>query len=647
MQEASHRPERRLAAIVAMDVVGYSRLMERDEGGTLERLKAHRRDVIEPLLATHRGRIVKLIGDGILCEFASVTNAVSCAVTIQTSMAARDCELPANQRIRFRIGINSGDVIVEGDDLYGDGVNIAARLEALAEPGGICVSGKVREELRKRSDVTLAPLGSRQVKNIAEPVDAWRVVLDGMPPPLARPLEGASRFRRIAVAIGTAVILLIALVAGRRWTEWQDPRDGFDQPSVVVLPFDNLSGDDRLGRLADGMVTDIIADLSTTRLLNVIAPGTSFAYRSKSRDPRLIGRELGVGYAVSGALQGDADRMRATVQLVDAESGRQLWSERYDRPVGDLFELQDELTQRIANAVQGGTVDAALDIARRKPPKDLRAYDLLLLAIAQRWAWTKEANAAAVEMVRQAIVIDPLYAASHAELASLYRQQVDAGFAESTEAAMAEWREAAVQAVSLDPTYARGYAVLGVWHVYTRQGTLALKELERALELAPGNAEILAMVAEQLPYLGHSERAVALFERARRLDPSSFYKDVEWQVYFFAQKFRESAAAVETTTNPSRWPMLFATMSYAQLGQSVETDRWRERFLSVWPDYSLELGTAQGIFFAAEATVEEQLWLDGHRASGLPICMAGARAPGTPEHRRLECAPAGPNKTPM
>ena len=386
MTESSGRPAvtRRLAAIMAVDVVGYSRLVGEDEAGTIARLKALRLTVIEPLIAEHRGRVVKLMGDGALCEFASVVDAVACAVAVQRAMAKAEPDESEVRRIRLRIGINLGDIIIEDGDIFGDGVNIAARLEQLAEPDGICVSDKVRAEIGKKLDYGFVSAGRQRVKNIAEPIDTWRVVMDGAAP-LARGLRWGRP--RIAPALTAAALVLALVVAAAGWW-WlaggrdQTPAPFGDRISVAVLPFANLSEDERLGRLADGMIGDIIDSLSQSRALAVIARGTSFAYKDQQRDVRDIGRDLGVGYVVDGTLQGDGTRLRAMVQLVDVATGQQLWSERYDRPLDDLFAVHDELTQRIANALTaGGDAGGALfrakgEVTRRKSADSLKAYDL-------------------------------------------------------------------------------------------------------------------------------------------------------------------------------------------------------------------------------------------------------------------------------
>lgn len=625
---------RRLAAVLASDLVGYSRLMEQDEADTLDRLKRLRRELLDPLIAEHRGRVVKLMGDGALCEFASAIDAVACAVAIQRGMSARERNIAEENRLRLRIGVNLGEIIVDGEDIYGDGVNLAARLEGIAEPGGICVSGKVREELRNRLDVAFAFMGQQRVKNLSDPVDVWRVVLDG---------KGSSPRRRRMPAVPRPAIasLVVALLAAGGLAAWwlsSGPRPPeSEQPSVAVLPLTNLSGDERLGRLADGMITDVITDLSGSRLLSVIAPGTTFAYRDQSRDARSIGRELGVAYVADGTLQGDGTRLRANVQLIDAESGVQLWSERYDRPVEDLFAVQDELTRRIANALRSGALDAALEDARGKSGNDLRAYDLLLLAREQRWLWNKEANSKAIELLQQALSVSPRMVAALVELAWLYRQQIDGGFAVSFDHAMARWLEAATAATTLDPAYARAQTALGVYYVYAGEHELAEPKFQRALELAPGDATILATVAEQLTVLGQPARAVELIETAVRLDPSSFYNDVQWQAYFFARRFQEAARAVEATPEPQRWPHLFAALSYAQLGRAAELREWRSRLLAAWPDYSYELGLSEGATFGPEAQAEAELWRESHVKAELPICATAEQAASSRMRRLAEC----------
>ena len=327
--EGSHIPaprvERRLAAILAADVVGYSRLMERDEAGTLARLKAHRRELVAPLVAEHRGRVVKLMGDGALIEFASAVDAVECAVAVQENMAGREVGVPEAERLRFRIGINLGDVIVESEDIYGDGVNVAARLEQLAQPGGIVISGTAFDHLRGELGRTFASLGEQHLKNIERPVRAYQMVVKG---------GGGEPSERPALPLP-------------------------DKPSLAVLPFDNLSGDPEQGYFADGIVEDITTALSKVSALFVIARNSSFAYRGKAVDIRQVGRELGVRYVLEGSVRRAGERMRITGQLIDAQSGAHLWAERFDGTLADVFELQDRVAEGVA-----GAIEPALEVPR-------------------------------------------------------------------------------------------------------------------------------------------------------------------------------------------------------------------------------------------------------------------------------------------
>ncbi len=354
--------ERRLAAILAADVVGYSRLMEIDEAGTLAALKAHREKLIDPAIAERRGRIVKLMGDGSLVEFASVVDAVACAVAIQEGMSARNEGVPEDRRMAFRIGVHLGDVIVEGDDLYGDGVNVAARLEGLAEPGGVCISQQAYDQVETKLDLAYEDLGEQQVKNIARPVRTYRILLDGEAPPgVQRPkTRGLSATQIIGSA--AVVVLVVAGLALAWWQPWKPDVEPAsiermacplpEKPSIAVLPFDNLSGDPAQEYFADGITESIITTLSKIPNLFVIARNSTFAYKGKPAKIQQVAEELGVRYVLEGSVQRAGDRTRITAQLIDALSGRHLWADHYDRDVGDIFALQDDITQQVMTELE-------------------------------------------------------------------------------------------------------------------------------------------------------------------------------------------------------------------------------------------------------------------------------------------------------
>jgi len=345
---AAQRVERKLAAVLAADIAGYSRLIGADKEGTLARLKAHRREVIDPKIAEHKGRIVKTTGDGLLVEFASVVDALRCATEMQTAMAERNATMPAESRIEFRIGIHQGDIVVEDGDIFGDGVNIAARLEALAEPGGICVSARVQEDVAGKLDLAFEDIGEQELKNIARPVHVFRVTAKGVAQPNEQPL---------ALPLP-------------------------DKPSVAVLPFTNMSSAPEQEFFADGIAEDIITALSRYPSLFVIARNSCFTYKGRAVDVKQVGRELGVRYVLEGGLRKAGNRIRVTAQLVEAETGKHVWAERYDRDLADIFPLQDEITEAVTVAVAPAIADAELHRAMRKPPGSLDAW-----AAYQRGLW--------------------------------------------------------------------------------------------------------------------------------------------------------------------------------------------------------------------------------------------------------------------
>src|SRR3954451_3871591 len=452
------RAERRLAAILAADVVGYSRLIERDERGTLERLGAYRKELVEPLLAEHRGRIIKLMGDGALCEFASVVDAVACAVAIQRDMAERETEMLEEERLRFRIGINLGDVVREADgDLYGDGVNIAARLEGVAEPGGIVVSGTAYDHLQGKLDCRLASLGDQHLKNIERAVRAYRVEL-GTPIPIA-PVPLAPP----------------------------------DKPAVAVLPFDNMSGDPEQAYFSDGITEDVITELSRFRELLVIARNSSFAFRGKAADVREIGRALGAGYVVEGSVRRAGERVRITAQLIDAGSGAHLWAERYDRPLEDVFAVQDEIARGIVATVAVRVLEATEATARRRPPQDARAYDLFLQGLRLSDSYAPGAQERARELFERARALDPTFARAYTGLAfnHLSRAQHDSvGRRPGEDPARAEALRLAGQALSLDPNDPRVHYTLGYMCMTWRDFDRAGHHLDLAQAMNPNDAPI-------------------------------------------------------------------------------------------------------------------------------------------------------------
>jgi adenylate cyclase len=545
---AAPRTERRLAAIFAADVVGYSRLMEQDEQGTLERLKVHRKEFIEPLLDEYLGRVVKLMGDGALCEFASVVDAVRCAVLIQQGMAERERDMPEAARLRFRIGINLGDVIVEAEDLYGDGVNVAARLEGLAEPGGIVVSGTVWDHLHGKLGLRFEYLGEPRLKNIERPVRAYRLVADDT----------------VLPAVPASVPVL---------------------PAVAVLPFDNLSNDPAQAYFSDGITEDLITELSRFRHLIVLARHSSFALRDQSLGAVEIGRRLGVGYLLEGSVRKVNNRVRVTAQLIDASNGAHLWADRYDRALDDIFAVQDEVVATIAATLAGRIVAAGVERAKRKPTTDLAAYDCVLRGTERLADHGPEANAAARTFFEQAIVLDAGYALAHAFLAlTIFNEEWGA----AAESKLASCLELARKAVALDPTDSRCHRILAMILLSAREFERADSHSDRSVALNPNDGSAAVYRGYILIFLGRATEAVTLIQRAIALDP--YHPEWYWvsmaRALHGAGRHADAIAAFERIERPRFHHFARLAACHGQLGHRDEVKRLVERTLAAKPDFS-------------------------------------------------------------
>jgi adenylate cyclase len=476
------RVERRLTAILAADIVGYSRLMGEDEEGTLAQLKAHRRALVDPKINEHRGRIVKTTGDGMLVEFASVIDAVHCSVEIQLGMVGRNEAVPPERRIEFRVGINVGDIIIEGDDIFGEGVNVAARLEGLAEPGGICVSGRVQEDVEGKLEVAFEDIGDQHLKNIARPVRVFRVRL-GAAAAAPRPALGLP-----------------------------------DKPSIAVLPFDNMSGDPEQAYLADGIVEAITAALSRIRSFFVIARNSAFTYKGRAANVRDIGRELGVAYVLEGSVQKAGNRIRIIVQLIETEGGAHVWAGRHDGTLDDIFDFQDRITEQVAGALQPSIRIAEIERSRRKRPQDLGAYDYAMRAMPHVWALEKEESAKALELLEQALALDPRYPLALSLAGWCHAQRSVYGWGDIAES-QALARGLAEKAAELSADDPLILAVLGAVHTFLRNYGTARVLLERAVGLDPNAAWAWSRLGWLDNYSDQPEAAREKFERAMRLSP--------------------------------------------------------------------------------------------------------------------------------
>jgi adenylate cyclase len=538
---------RKLAAILAADVAGYSRLTGLDEEGTIRRLRDIRAEAIDPAVSLHRGRIVKTTGDGLLIEFASVVDAVRCAIDMQRKMQARNGEAPADRRIEFRIGIHIGDVVVAGDDLLGDGVNIAARLEGIAEPGGICVSDDAFRQVHGKISVEFADLGNQHLKNIARPVRAYRIALEDS-------AGGVKKSAHLPLP---------------------------DKPSIAVLPFQNMSGDPEQEYFADGVVEDIITALSRMRWLFVIARNSSFTYKGRAVDVKQISRELGVRYILEGSVRKAANRVRITGQLIDSATSSHLWADRFDGALEDIFDLQDQVTASVVGAIGPKLEQAEIERAKRKPTESLDAYDYFLRGMAAIHQFTRDANNDALRLFYKAIELDPDFAAAHGAAARCYAQRVANGWMIDRQREIAETARLARRAAQLgrDDAVALCGAGLGLGMVvHDLEDGAAL--IDRALVLNPNLGIAWHFSGLARVWLGRPEEAIGHFTRAMRLSPldpliGQMHSGTA-MAQFFAGRHDEAIASAEKAIReaPNWLPAcLAAVVSNAVAGRMEEARR--------------------------------------------------------------------------
>jgi adenylate cyclase len=513
---AEARTERRLAAILAADVAGYSRLMGGDEEGTLAALKIHRRELIDPKIAEHRGRIVKTTGDGVLVEFASAVDAVRCALEIQRAMAERNAAIPEKRRIEFRMGLNVGDIIIDEGDIYGDGVNIAARVETLAVAGAICLSDNAYQQIKGKLALDVSDMGEQQLKNIAQPVRVYGVLLDVAP-----------------VQAGLALP---------------------DKPSIAVLPFTNMSGDPEQDYFADGMVEDIITGLSRIKWLFVIARNSTFAYKGRTIDVKQVGRDLGVRYVLEGSVRKAADRVRITGQLIDTATGAHVWAERYDRKSDDIFALQDEMTLSVVGAIEPTLRLAEVERAKRKRPDSLDAYDLVLRAIPDVYSRMPEESKRGLVLLERALALDPNYALAHACAAECHHTLFLRGGGHQEDRTAAVRHAQVAIAHGQDDALALGLAgfVIGM---DGHDRAAAFAAFEAALAVSPSTALAYILGSVILAFAGEAERAIEWGERGLRLSPLDPWRSSAFISFAFGHfhrgRFEEAAAAARKAVQSS------------------------------------------------------------------------------------------------
>ncbi|QND55037.1 adenylate/guanylate cyclase domain-containing protein (plasmid) [Phyllobacterium sp. 628] len=587
---AIDRVARRLVAILAIDMVSYSRHMEADEASTISRMRIHRQDIIDPILRDHNGRIVKTTGDGLLVEFGSVVDAVESAVLIQRGVANAEATVPKAHRIQYRAGINIGDIVIDGDDIFGDGVNIAARMEALADPGGISITANVFEQVAGKVAFTFEDLGERQVKNIKKRIRVYRVVLE--------------------------------IMAGAKAAPRDEPAPGIAKPAIAVLPFQDMSAAKDQEYFADGIAEDIITALARNQSFFVIARNSSFTYRGGAVDIKQVAGELGVRYVLEGSVRRSGARVRITAQLIDAATGNHIWAEQFDRQVDDIFAVQDDITASIVGVVTPELIGAEMKRARRKDLANLDAWDCVMRASWHAWRWTKEDSAIAKTLARQAIALDPTLARARVVHAMCDIIDVLYGWNAAPAEALGEAYEMARVAVGLDERDAEAHTILGAVSLFLRRFDDTQRSLETAIDINPNLAFARMWGGGYYALAGDADNARETLKMAIRLsprDPSNY-----WTFAFFGMaEFTEGhyEAAVEWARKALHINYNFPTghrVLLAALGELDDADATRtalNNLLRVAPETSIAT-TRSGVPW--KKAEDLQLYLDALRKAGLP-----------------------------
>jgi adenylate cyclase len=628
---ATQEVKRKLAAILSADVKGFSRLMGEDEESTARTLNTYK-EVMAGLIQHHHGRVVDAPGDNVLAEFASVVDAVRCAVEIQKELKTRNADLPENRRMEFRIGVNLGDVIEDGDQILGDGVNIAARLESLSEAGGICISGTAFDQVRNKLELGYEYLGEQTVKNIVLPVRVYKVLME---PEVAGKVVGerkieARRWQRPVVALVGILILIAAAVAvwqfGLRSSllpiEKADPKKMAlplpDKPSIAVLPFVNMSDDPKQEYLSDGITESIITGLSKIPRLFVIARNSTFFYKGKGVKVQQVAEELGVRYVLEGSVQRSENRVRITTQLIDAITGDHLWAEHYDRDLKEIFAVQDEITMKILISMRVKLTEGE-QVLRARPPRSLEAYLKVLQAQEYIQRFTIEGNIMGKQLAEEAIALDPEYAGAYIYLAGAHMMDVWLGLSKFPKESLGKAIELAQKAISLYPKDSHPYALLGYLYTMKRDHDKAITEGEKAVALDPGSADAHAWLGTTLNFADKPKEAIPLFEKAIRLNPYA----PTWYFLNLGHSYRLTGQYREAITQYKRalrvapnniMAHLNLAGTYSLSGRGEEARAEAEEVLRLNPKFSLE-SFAKTLPFKNQAQIDR--YIEALRKAGL------------------------------
>jgi adenylate cyclase len=617
--------KRKLTAILSADVEGYSRLMGEDEDATIRTLTAYR-ELMSTLIQKHRGRVVDSPGDNLLAEFLSVVDAVRCAVEIQEELRVRNAELPENRRMHFRIGINLGDVVEEEERIYGDGINIAARVEGLAEGGGICISGTVYDSIKNKLSLSYESLGEHTVKNIKEPVRVYRMRVgpEAAVPPKPQPWRKA--------ALAAVVVLIVAVGAWAVWHFYLRPppiepasvkrmaHPLPEKPSIAVMPFENMSEDTKQEYFSDGLTEEIITALAKVPKLFVIARNSTFTYKGKAVKVNQVAEELGVRYVLEGSVRKAGDRVRITAQLIDAIKGHHLWAERYDRELKDIFTVQDEITKKIITALQVELTDGELARLSAKGTENLQAYLKLLQGRGQFYTITKEGNVQARSLFEEAVALDPEYAPAYLYVGVTHWMDIMLGSSKSPKESLKQAFEFIKKSIALDESHPWAHTQLGWLYVMTKQYDKGIAECERAITLAPNSANAHIWMSLVFMVVGRREESVQYAEQALRLDPlpEHWYFRQMGSAYSFVGRYEEAIAFYKKALQRAPNDILThlnLTRTYSWAGRLEEARAQADEILRINPKYSLEQAAKTSFY---KKQTDRERYLDALRKAGLP-----------------------------